>query len=311
MAGYKNQSVRETHYLKVSDVHTLYVEECGKFDGVPVVFLHGGPGSCITEQARTFFDPKYYRIILFDQRGCGKSRPFADLRDNTIFHLVEDIEKIRVFLGIDDWFVFGGSFGSTLALTYAIHHPSKVKALILRGIFLARREDTQWLYQEGASYLFPDVFESFKNHIEEEKRDDLMRAYYEKLTSEDEVVRREAAKQWSHWERSILTLLPPTDLPMECTEDDISLARLECHYFVNEMHWNEDNYILNHIDNIKQIPTYIVHGRYDVDCRPIGAYKLHSALEHSTLTFVDAAGHSPYEPGMFKKLVDTMDELKK
>ena len=311
MAGYENQLVRETYDLKVSDVHTLYVEECGKSDGVPVIFLHGGPGSCITEKARTFFDPNYYRIILFDQRGCGKSRPFADLRDNTIFHLVEDIEKIRTFLGIEDWFVFGGSFGSTLALTYAIHHPNRVKALILRGIFLARREDTKWLYQEGASYLFPDVFEAFKNHIEEDKRDDLMRAYYEKLTSKEEEVRREAAKHWSHWERSVITLLPPTDLPTECTEDDVSLARLECHYFVNEMHWEEDNYILNHINKIKQIPTYIVHGRYDVDCRPIGAYELHRALEHSNLTFVDAAGHSPYEKGMFEKLVDIMDGLKK
>ncbi|MDO4792653.1 MAG: prolyl aminopeptidase [Filifactor alocis] len=311
MKPYLNTEPYRTHRLKVSELHTLYVEECGNPDGEPVVFLHGGPGGCVSEKSRRFFDPEYYRIVLFDQRGCGKSTPFAELEENNIFHLVEDIEKIRSYLGIESWYVFGGSFGSTLALTYAISHPEYVRALILRGIFLAREEDILWLYQEGASYLFPDVFEPFREHIAKDRQDDLVGAYYEKLTHEDEEVRRAAAKKWSDWEGSIITLLPPATLPKECTNYDMSIARLECHYFVHRMSWNDDNYILNRIDRISKIRTYIVHGRYDVDCRPSGAYELHKALPNSELTFVDAAGHSPYEEGMFDKLLSIMEELKK
>lgn len=310
MKPYLNTEPYQTHFLPVSDIHTLYVEECGNPKGDPVVFLHGGPGGSISEKCRRFFDPEHYRIILFDQRGCGKSTPFAELRENDIFRLVEDMEKIREHLKIEKWQVFGGSFGSTLALVYAIHHPERVKNLILRGIFLGREEDIRWLYQEGASYLFPDVFEPFREHIEEEKRGDLVSAYYEKLTHEDEAVRKAAAKKWSDWEGSIVTLLPPTDLSPECTDRDVSLARLECHYFVHKMSWEEDDYILNRVDTIKDIPTYIVHGRYDVDCRPSGAYELHQKLPKSVLTFVDAAGHSPYEEGMFERLTEIMEELK-
>lgn len=310
MKPYLNIEPYRTHFLKVSDIHEIYVEECGNPNGEPVIFLHGGPGGCISEKSRHFFDPDYYHIVLFDQRGCGKSTPFAELSENNIFHLVEDMEKIREFLNIESWHIFGGSFGSTLALTYAISHPENVKSLILRGIFLGRKEDIDWLYQEGASYLFPDVFEPFRNYIEEGRRHELVRAYYEKLTSEDESVRKAAAKRWSTWENSIITLLPPDPLPSECTDYDVSLARLECHYFVHNMSWDDDNYILNRVKNLSHIPTHIVHGRYDVDCRPSGAYELHKALPGSTLVFVDAAGHSPYEEGMMQRLLAIMEELK-
>ncbi len=310
MKPYLNTEPYQNHFLKVSELHTIYVEECGNPDGEPVVFLHGGPGGSISEKSRRFFDPNYYRVILFDQRGCGKSTPFAELKENDIFHLVEDMEKIREYLNLSKWYVFGGSFGSTLALTYAIAYPKRVKSLILRGIFLGRDEDIKWLYQEGASYLFPDVFEPFKEHIEEHKQTDLVSAYYEKLTDKDENVRKAAAKKWSDWEGSIVTLLPPTDLGKDCTQQDVSLARLECHYFANHMSWEDDNYILNRVQKIQDIPTYIVHGRYDVDCRPSGAYELHKRLAKSVLTFVDAAGHSPYEEGIMNRLLEIMEELK-
>lgn len=310
MKPYFHTEPYQTHYLKVSDLHTLYIEECGNPNGETVVFLHGGPGGYISEKSRYFFDPDHYRIILFDQRGCGKSTPFAELAENNIFYLVEDMETIRKHLNISKWHIFGGSFGSTLALTYAISHPKAVKSLILRGIFLGRKEDIDWLYQEGASYLFPDVFEPFRNHIEENRRHELVRAYYEKLTSTDENVRKAAAKRWSTWENSIITLLPPDSLPSECTDYDVSLARLECHYFVHNMSWDDDNYILNRVKNLSHIPTYIVHGRYDIDCRPSGAYELHKALPDSTLFFVEAAGHSPYEEGMMQRLLQIMEEIK-
>ena len=308
--AYFGTEIYKTHMLPVSDIHTLYIEERGNPDGVPVVFLHGGPGGCVSEKCSRFFDPDFYRIILFDQRGCGKSLPFAELKDNTIDHLVEDIEKIRAHLNIKTWHVFGGSFGSTLALAYAIKYPQPVKTLILRGIFLGRDEDIQWLFQEGSSYLFPDNFEHFKNHIEESKRGDLVSAYYEKLTSPDEKIRKAAAKAWSDWEGGIITLLPPSDLKAECTDYDVSIATLECHYFINHMFWKNDNYILDHIDTIQHIPTYIVHGRYDVDCRPSGAFELYKAHKKSSLSIVNGSGHSPYEDLMFKRLLEIMEELK-
>ncbi len=308
--GYFNTPVNTSYMLPVSDLHSLYVEEHGNPNGIPVIFLHGGPGGCISEKCARFFDPDFYRVILFDQRGCGKSTPFAELKDNNMDSLVEDIEKIRSHLHIERWHVFGGSFGSTLALAYAIKHPEPVKSLILRGIFLGRDEDIQWLYQEGASYLFPDNFEPFKNHIEESKRDDLVSAYYEKLTHPDEAVRKAAAKKWSDWEGGIVTLLPPTNLKAECTDYDVSLATLECHYFVNHMFWDNDNYILDNIGTIQHIPTYIVHGRYDVDCRPSGAFQLHKAHKKSSLSIINASGHSSSESLLFKRLVEIMDELK-
>ncbi len=308
--GYFDTPVYTSCMLPVSDIHRLYIEERGNPDGVPVIFLHGGPGGCVSPKCARFFDPDFYRIILFDQRGCGKSTPFAELKDNTMNSLVEDIEKIRVHLHISSWYVFGGSFGSTLALAYAVKHPEPVKTLILRGIFLGRNEDIRWLFQEGASYLFPDNFEAFKTHIEESKRGDLVSAYYEKLTNSDEKVRKAAAKAWSDWEGGIVTLLPPTDLQTECTDYDVSIATLECHYFVNQMFWNNDNYILDNITAIQHIPTYIVHGRYDVDCRPSGAFELHKAHKKSSLSIINASGHSAYEDLMFKRLVEIMDELK-
>lgn len=309
--AYFNTKIHQTHMLPVSDIHTLYIEERGNPEGVPVVFLHGGPGGCISEKSSRFFDPDFYRIILYDQRGCGKSKPFAELKENTMDNLVEDIEKIRKYLHITGWYVFGGSFGSTLALAYAIAYPQPVKALILRGIFLGRNEDIHWLFQEGASYLFPDNFELFKNHIEEQKRADLVSAYYEKLTSADEKVRKAAAKAWSNWEAGIVTLMPPANLQSECTDADVSLATLECHYFVHHMFWQHDNYLLDNISAIQHIPTYIVHGRYDVDCRPSGAFALHKAHHTSSLSIVDASGHSAYEDLMFKRLLEIMEALKR
>lgn len=294
-------------YLQVDDIHKLNVYAKGNKNGVPVIFLHGGPGGNVDEKCEMFFDFKKHFVIFFDQRGCGKSIPFAEIKNNNIDNLVEDIEKIRKYYKIDDVVLFGGSFGSTLALCYAIKYPENVRAMVLRGIFLGRDEDVKWLYQEGASYFYPENYKIYRDFIEVEKQDDLVSAYYEKLTSEDIETRNRAAKIWSNWEMGLVNFNTPEKENCEITDKDISLALLECYYFVNHMFFLKNTYIFDNISRIKDMTIYIVHGRYDIDCRVKSAYELHEKLNNSVLHIVQSGGHSPYEKDMFKTLKTIMN----
>jgi len=240
-------------YLEVSSTHQIYVTESGNPNGKPVVIVHGGPGGGSSPVTRQLFNPDVYRMIQFDQRGCGKSLPFLSLEENTTQHLVSDMEKIREKLEIDQWVVFGGSWGTTLSLHYAIQYPERVMGLILRGIFLGRQEDTDWLYQKGASDFFPDQFAPYLNHIPVEEQDDLVTAYYKRLTSDDASIRLEAARQWARWEGGIVTLLPRENVGEESDEDMLAIAIMECHYFYHHCFVEDDHYILNHADSLKEI----------------------------------------------------------
>ncbi|MEZ7749613.1 prolyl aminopeptidase [Gemella sanguinis] len=298
--------------LDVDGTHTIYYEESGNPNGVPVIFLHGGPGCGTAPSCRQYFDPEFYRIILFDQRGSGKSTPRACLENNDTWHIIEDIEKIREKLNIDKWLVFGGSWGSTLSLCYAIKHPERVLGLVLRGIFLGRREDIEWIYEVGGvSNFHPESFERYISIIPEEERKDIIGAYYKRLTSEDKETREVAAKEWSMWEGSLVTLHPDPNLEQSFGEINyaISMATIECHFWMNNMFWDDDNWLLNHVDVIKDIPTWIVHGRYDVDCRPIGAYELNKKLNNCKLEFT-VSGHSSGEPEIIDSLVRATDYFK-
>lgn len=308
MEGYKNAKKFAEHKLPVSDLHTLSIEEWGNPEGIPVIFIHGGPGGMVTKMSTIFFNPEKYRIILYDQRGCGKSTPFNELKENTFPELIDDLEKIRLHLNIPKWHLFGGSFGTTLAIAYAIKYPDRVKGMILRGIFLGRDEDIQWLYQDGAGYFFPEVFAEFRDYISKDKQDDLISAYYKIFTSDDVKEKEKACKIWSNWEDSIVNLIPEP-LSDEIFPVNLTLATLECHYFANHMFWDDDNFILNNIEKIQHIPMKIVHGRYDVDCRPLGAYELAQKHKNCNLYIVDASGHSPYQPLMLKKLIEITDNL--
>ena len=298
--------------LDVDGTHTIYYEESGNPNGVPVIFLHGGPGCGTAPSCRQYFDPEFYRIILFDQRGSGKSTPRACLENNDTWHIIEDIEKIREKLNIDKWLVFGGSWGSTLSLCYAIKHPERVLGLVLRGIFLGRREDIEWIYEVGGvSNFHPESFERYISIIPEEERKDIIGAYYKRLTSEDKETREVAAKEWSMWEGSLVTLHPDPNLEQSFGEINyaISMATIECHFWMNNMFWDDDNWLLDHVDVIKDIPTWIVHGRYDVDCRPIGAYELNKKLNNCKLEFT-VSGHSSGEPEIIDSLVRATDYFK-
>lgn len=294
--------------LKVDETHTLNILECGNKNGVPVIFLHGGPGGSVGEKSLEFFNENHH-VILFDQRGTGKSTPFLETKNVTPFHTIEDMEKIRKHFGIEKWTVFGGSYGSTLALLYAILHPERVENLVLRGIFLGREEDVHWLYEEGASYYFPELFEEYKNFLPENKRNKIVDSYYEIFMSDDEEKKKTAAIKWANWEDGLVTLLPG-EVDNEYTDQKMSLAFYECFYFKNKNFFPTDNYILKNADKIKNIKTYIVHGRYDIDCRPIGAYCLAQKLENVELYITDAAGHSPYEENNLKKLREIMNGIK-
>ncbi len=290
--------------LQVSELHTIHWEESGNLNGKPVIVLHGGPGGGSQPLYRRYFDPSLYRIIQFDQRGCGKSKPHAELIDNNTMASVSDIEKIREHLGINDWIVFGGSWGSTLSLIYAETHPDRVNALILRGIFMCRPSELYWFYQEGASHLFPDAFESYRNHIPPSERNDLISAYYKRLTSDDSKVRSAAAFEWTKWEMSTSKLIPDLKYIEAAEDSDFAeaFARIECHYFINSI-FLEENQILRDVDLIKDIPTWIVHGRYDVVCPVKSAWELKSKLEHAELIIVPDAGHSVTEKSIAKELV--------
>jgi proline iminopeptidase len=297
-------------YLEVGDGHKLHYEECGNPKGKPALFLHGGPGSHCTPRVRRFWNPDIYRIVLFDQRGGGKSKPYASLDNNTTWDLVNDIEILRAALGIRKWQVFGGSWGSTLALAYAETHPQRVTEIILRGIFLLRRKEIDWLYQYGASEMFPDHWQHFLAPIPKNERGNLLLAYHKRLTSADEQTRIAAARAWSVWEGSTSTLLPNAQLAAEFNADHkaLSLARIECHYFVNGGFMDEGQLISN-VSRTRGIPCIIVQGRYDVVCPAASAWELARAWPEAELRIVDDAGHSAFEPGNTHELIMATDHF--
>jgi proline iminopeptidase len=296
-------------YLSVGSGHSLYFEESGNPNGKPVVFLHGGPGGGTSPKQRRFFDPQRYRIVLFDQRGCGKSRPHASLVDNTTWHLVQDIESLREHLGVERWQVFGGSWGSTLALAYAEKHPERVSELVLRGIFLVRRWELEWFYQSGTSLLYPDAWEKYEALIPPGERDDFIGAYHRRLTSSDPAVQKEAARAWSVWEASTSHLLPDEDYIRSCAGDEFSLAfaRIESHYFVNGGFLSRENQLIEDVGKIRHLPAVIVQGRYDVVCPMQSAYELSKAWPEARFALVPDAGHSAYEPGIVHELITATD----
>ncbi|MFT4926281.1 MAG: proline iminopeptidase [Phenylobacterium sp.] len=303
----------ETYQFATADgEHQLYVEESGNPDGLPVIFLHGGPGGGSNGVHRSFYDPEVYRIIIFDQRGCGLSTPHASLQNNDTWALLNDIELIREQLKVDKWVVAGGSWGSTLALIYAINYPERVRALLLRGIFLARTEDYSWLYSQsgGASQIFPDYFADFISVVKGVADGDEIQAYYALLTSENEIERLHAAKLWAVWEGKVSTLKTKADAQSHCSETHtaLSLSRIECHYFVNNC-FIDDNYIIDNIGKIADIPGYVIHGRYDVVCKIENAFTLNKHWPNSQLQVVPAAGHSGLEPAIASALCRASDSI--
>ncbi len=309
---YPEIRTNQTYQLDVGDGHTLYVEESGDPNGLPVLFIHGGPGGGTSPFDRRFFDPDKYRIILFDQRGAGLSKPHASLEHNTTSDLIADIERIRVHLGIDQWVLFGGSWGSTLALVYAQTYPQHVTGMILRGIFLCRDKDLEWFYQSGADRIFPDYWQDYIAPIPEDDRGDMITAYYKQLTGANELAKMAAAKAWSQWEGRCATLRPSNDVVNHFTDPHIALAlaRIEAHYFVNKA-FLSPNQILNNAHQLKGIPGIIIHGRYDMVCPLDGATALHAAWPDSELHIIRDAGHSSHEPTIGDALVKATDAMAK
>jgi proline iminopeptidase len=303
----------EVERLRVSDKHELHLEQSGRLDGQPVVFLHGGPGAGTAPKHRQFFDPDVYRIVLFDQRGCGRSTPRAMLEQNTTWDLVEDMEKIRVHLGIERWVVFGGSWGSTLALAYAETHPERVTALVLRGIFLLRPHELRWFYQEGANFVFPDVWESFLAPIPEGERGDLITAYHRRLTGADPAVREAAGRAWATWEATTITLLQDAHMIDEFSGLDAAdnLARIESHYFVNGGFFTHPDQLLDDVSSIRHIPAIIVQGRYDMCCPMTSAWDLHRRWPEAAFEVVPDAGHAAFEPGIADRLIEATDRFRR
>ena len=304
-----------TGFLRVSDVHELYYEESGNPDGKPVVFLHGGPGGGTDPKMRCFFDPKRYRIVLFDQRGSGKSKPAASLVDNTTWHLVEDIETLRKHLGIERWQVFGGSWGSTLALAYAQKHAERCTELVLRGIFLLRRFELEWFYQNdlGAAAMFPDLWQHYLAPLSADERKDCMQSYYKRLTSSDREVLLEAARAWSIWEGALAYMKFNENYVKQFADPTFAaaFARIECHFFVNGGFLDRPNQLLEDVHKIRHIPAVIVQGRFDVVCPARSAWDLHNAWPESELRIVPDAGHSAFEPGIARELVKATDRFAK
>ena len=298
-----------TGHLAVSDLHTIYFEQVGDPQAAKAIFLHGGPGGGLDPGYRRYFDPARWHLTLFDQRGSGRSTPHAELRANTTWELVADIERLREHLGIERWLVFGGSWGSTLALAYAEAHPERVTGLILRGIFLLRRKELLWFYQEGASWLFPDAWEHFLAPIPEVERGDLMSAYHRRLTSDDAAVRAAAARAWSIWEGTTSRLHVDPDYIARFGEDRFAeaFARIEAHYFVHGGFFRTDNQLLDDVPRIAHLPGVIVQGRYDVVCPMASAWELHRRWPAATLIVVPDAGHSVKEPGIVSALVEATD----
>lgn len=298
--------------LQVSDLHTIYYEEAGNPGGRPIVLLHGGPGGGLHPIYRRYFDPAFYRVILFDQRGCGMSTPHAELSENTTWDLVEDIEKLREHLQINEWVVFGGSWGSTLALSYAITHSDRVLGLILRGIFLCRKWEINWFYQDGASHIYPDAWENFLAPIPVQERDNLVEAYYKRLTDSDWGVQVEAARAWSVWEAATSKLIqdPIAMQDFEEPQRALAFARIECHYFINNAFIPYDGYLLEKAASIDHIPTRIIQGRYDVVCPIQTAWELSKVMPRARMVIVQDAGHSMTEPGNLRELVQATEDFK-
>lgn len=301
----------QTGMLPVDEIHTLYWEESGNPKGVPIVFLHGGPGIGTYPKCRRFFDPEYYRIILFDQRGAGKSTPLGELRQNTTPLLVQDMEKLREHLDINKWMLFGGAWGSALALSYAIAHPGRVSRMILRGIFLCRPEEIHWFYQE-AGLIFPEAFRRFSEYVPQEERDNLVQAYYKRVTCGEEEKELEAARVWSWYEGACSSLLPNPDLINYITEDPFaySTARIETHYFMNNSFMPEGG-LLAHVDKIRHIPTIIVQGRYDIPCPIKTADELAHAFPEAEYVIVPDAGHAAFDKPLMIELVRATERMKK
>ncbi len=295
-------------HLPVSDLHTIHYEECGSPEGLPALFVHGGPGGGIETIYRQYFDPVRYRVILVDQRGSGQSTPHAELRENTTQHLIADMERVREDAGVERWLVFGGSWGSTLGLAYAEAHPERVAGLILRGIFLCRDAEIRWFYQEGANRVFPDHWEQFLAPIPPEERGDLLQAYHRRLTGDDRAMQLEAARAWSIWEGATSKLYFDEGSVAKFGEEQFSLAfaRIENHYFVNRAFLEEDQ-LLRDVDKLRPIPGVIVQGRYDMVCPLTSAWDLHRAWPEAQLEIVPDAGHSITEPGIVDRLIAATD----
>ncbi|KAL7157009.1 hypothetical protein ABFS83_02G048500 [Erythranthe nasuta] len=299
-------------FLKVSEIHTIYYEQSGNPDGHPVVFLHGGPGGGTSPGNRKFFDPVFYRIILFDQRGAGKSTPHACLEENTTWDLVADIEKLRDHLKISEWLVFGGSWGSTLSLAYSESHPDKVTGMVLRGIFMLRKKEIDWFYEGGAAAIFPDAWEPFRDLIPESERGCFVDAYHKRLNSNDKETQYAAARAWTKWEMMTAHLLP-NEVTAKRGDDDefcLAFARIENHYFVNKGFLPKETYLLDNIEKIRHINTVIVQGRYDVCCPMMSAWDLHKSWPEADFRVVKDAGHSANEPGISSELVSATEKLK-
>lgn len=299
-----------TRYLQVDNIHGIYVEECGTQDGIPVLFVHGGPGAGCTDRDRCFFDPEKYRIILFDQRGCGRSRPHSELKQNNTDLLIEDIEAVRKKLGVDQWLVFGGSWGATLSLLYAQAHPKQVSGLVVRGVFLSRQQDLDWLYKDGASRIFPDHWAHFLELIPEDERDNLLEAYYQRLFGEDELARMNAAKHWSLWEGNTATLRPNHELVNHFADPHLalSLSRIECYYFKHKS-FIKPNQIIEKMNLVAAISGVIIHGRYDMICPLDNAQALADHWAEADLHVIRDAGHASCEPGIVDALVRATDDF--
>jgi proline iminopeptidase len=298
-------------WLRVSPLHEIYWEESGNPKGKPALFVHGGPGAGADPRSRRFFDPRRYRIVVFDQRGCGRSRPHASLEENTTWHLVADIEELRAFLGIERWLVFGGSWGSTLALAYAQAHPKRVSELVLRGIFMLRKWEIDWFYEGGASALFPDRWEHYVSAIPPRERGNLVSAFYRRLTSPNRATRLRAARAWSIWEAATSFLRPDEENIEKWGEEDfaVAVARIECHYFVNKGFMRREDQLLSGVPRIRNIPAVIVQGRYDVVCPIRTAWDLHQRWPEADFRIVPDAGHSALEPGNTHELVSATDRF--
>ena len=301
----------QSEMLKVSPLHAIYFEQCGAANGRPALALHGGPGGGLSPEMRRFFDPDRYRVVLMDQRGCGRSTPHAEINENTTWDLVADIERVREKLGIDKWLVFGGSWGSTLALAYAAKHPHRVAGLVLRGIFLLTRAEIDWFYQDGASNVFPDAFDRYVAPIPEAERGDLLHAFHKRLISGDRDERIRAARAWARWEGETISIAGPSALPSRFNEDRFveAFARIECHYFVNRGFFESDGWLLQQASRFKGIPGRIVHGRYDM-CTPLAsAWALKKAWPEVQLDVIGDAGHSSLEPGIIDALIRATDGM--
>jgi len=297
--------------LDVGDSHRIYVEQCGNPEGLPVIVLHGGPGGGCSPAMRRYFDPSVYRIILFDQRGCGRSRPHASVEANTTWHLVEDIERIRTLFGIDRWYVFGGSWGATLALVYAQTHPERARHLILRGVFTMTQAELDWFYGGGAGKFWPETWERFVSPIPEEERDDLIAAYHRRLFCGDVSAEMRYGRSWSAWENALASIHSSGTSGESPGEYARAFARLENHYFVHGGFLEEDGQILNRMDRIAKIPGTVVQGRYDMICPPSAAWEITAKWPLGELRMVRNAGHALSEPGISAELVRAMDQIGK